>query len=287
MIDAVIVSHGHAVMTARAALSLRGSTAQLASLTIVDTAGDPQVAALADDAALDARVILLPDNPGYGAAANVGVDVGEAPLALVANSDVWADPDALAELAHALDQHPDAACAGPLLLDPDGSPQDCAFAFPGIGQAVGDLLPLPDRLRGSRLNGRLWSRGAPRTVGYVLGAFMLLRRRALDLVGAFSTDYWMYAEEIDLCRRCWDDGWRVLHVPAARVTHIRAASTSGGELLPRLYQSRARWYRRHHAKPMASAALGLMWLLLSLRAGLPGPRRQAYAAARAALRRGQ
>lgn len=285
MIDAVIVSHGQAEVASRAARSIRSSGGVVASLTIVDTAADPAVEALAGDPSLGATVLRRPDNPGYGGAANAGVSCGRAPLVLVANADVWAHPGALDELASALDQAPDVACAGPLLLNTDGSPQDSAFAFPGLGQAVFDLIPLPARLRGSRLNGRLWSRGPARDVGYVLGAFMVIRRRALELVGGFSSAYWMYAEEVDLCRRFWEDGWRVRLIASAHVTHIGAMATSTRQdgMLPQLYRSRARWYRRHCAWPMARAAIGLMSLGLSVRARLPGPRKQAYARARAAL----
>ena len=286
MIDAVVVAHGQADVTSRAARSIRAAGGLVQSLTIVDTAGDPAVAALCDDAALEARLLLRPDNPGYGVAANAGVAVGRAPLVLVANADVWVNPGALEALAKAIDDAPDVACVGPMLLNTDGSPQDSAFAFPGLGQAVFDLVPLPARLRGSRLNGRLWSSGPVRDVGYVLGAFMLMRRRALELVGGFSSAYWMYAEEVDLCRRFWDDGWRVRYVPEAQVTHIRAATTSARDrdMLPELFRSRARWYRQHRARPMASAAIGLMWLGLGVRARLPGPRREAYAAAQVALK---
>ena len=286
MIDAVIVAHGQADVVSRAAQSIRAAGPVVKSLTIMDTAADPALAALANEAMPGASVLPCPDNPGYGAAANAGVNLGQAPLVLVANADVWMHPGALDELGRALEEAPDAACAGPLLLNTDGSPQDSAFAFPGLGQAVSDLLPLPARLRGSRLNGRLWSDGPTRDVGYILGAFMLMRRRALELVGGFSSAYWLYAEEVDLCRRFWDDGWRVRYVPGAQVTHIRAAATSGRdiEMLPQLYRSRARWYRRHSGRSAASAAIGLMWLGLGVRARLPGRRREAYAAAQAALK---
>ncbi len=286
MIDAVVVAHGQAEMVSRAAASVRSAGDAVQSLTIVDTAGDPALAALVESAVLDARLLPRPDNPGYGVAANAGVALGQAPLVLVSNADVWVHAGALDALARAMDEAPDAACVGPMLLNTDGSPQDSAFAFPGLGQAVLDLLPLPARLRGSRLNGRLWSDGPVRDVGYVLGAFMLMRRRALELVGGFSSAYWMYAEEVDLCRRFWDDGWRVRYVPEAQVTHIRAATTSDRDrdMLPELFRSRARWYRQHRARPMASAAIGLMWLGLGVRARLPGPRREAYAAAQVALK---
>ena len=76
MIDAVIVAHGQADVASRAARSVRSSGAVVRSLTIVDTAGDPALAALADEATLDATVLARPDNPGYGAAANAGVNLG-------------------------------------------------------------------------------------------------------------------------------------------------------------------------------------------------------------------
>jgi GT2 family glycosyltransferase len=286
MIDAVIVTHGQPDLVARAAESLRRSEPKLASMTIVDTASNTDVDHLQSDVSLEATLIRRPENPGFGCAANIGIEVGHAPFVLVANSDTWAHPGAVARLTRVLEASPDVACVGPLLLNTDGSPQDSAFAFPGIGQAVFDLVPLPDRLRGSRLNGRRWSKAKPIDVSYVLGAFMLVRRRAIHLVGSFSPDYWMYSEEIDICRRFWSAGWRVMHVPLAHVTHIRAASTSDGdlELLPQLYRSRARWYRRHRAAPITYLALALMWLALTVRALLPGPRRRAYAEARAALR---
>jgi N-acetylglucosaminyl-diphospho-decaprenol L-rhamnosyltransferase len=265
--------------------SIRSCDSAIASMTVVNTADDIDVGVLTDDPSLGAAVVSQPDNPGYGGAANIGLGHGGAPFVLVSNADIWAHEGSLDRLLWVLNSSPEYGCVGPLFLNPDGTLQDSAFAFPGVGQAVFDLLPLPKRLRGSRLNGRLWSRRNPRPVGYVLGAFMLMRRQALEAVGGFSSEYWMYAEEIDLCRRFKGAGWQVIHVPAALVTHIQAASTGPHEskFIPQLYKSRARWYRKHRAAPVAKCLVVLMWAALTVRANLPGPRREVYAAARAAL----
>ncbi len=284
MIDVVVVTHGQVALTRRAVRSVKSCEAGIASITVVNTASNKNFELL-NDSGLSVTVIDQPGNPGYGGAANVGVGRGVAPFILVANADIWAHKSSLNNLLGVLCADPANGCVGPLFLNPDGTVQDSAFAFPGVGQAVFDLLPLPDRLRGSRLNGRLWSSERSRVVDYVLGAFMLMRRQAFESVGGFSVEYWMYAEEVDICRRLQLAGWKVLHVPASFVTHVRAASTRSSEakFIPQLYRSRARWYRKHRAAPVAKFLVALMWVALTVRANLPGSNREAYKAARAAL----
>ena len=285
MIDVVVVTHGQVALARRAVRSVQSCDAEISSITVVNTASNKNVDALRHELGLGVIVIDQPDNPGYGGAANVGVAGGRAPFILVSNADIWAHKASVDHLLQVLRADPENGCVGPLFLNSDGTVQDSAFAFPGVGQAVFDLLPLPERFRGSRLNGRLWSRENPRGVDYVLGAFMLMRRQAFESVGGFSVEYWMYAEEVDICRQFQLAGWKVLHVPAALVTHVQAASTRALEakFIPQLYRSKARWYRRYRTAPVAKCLVALMWVALTVRANLPGSRREAYKAARAAL----
>ena len=110
---------------------------------------------------------------------------------------------------------------------------------------------------------------------------MLLRRLAVDLVGGLSSEYWMYSEEIDLCWRLKAVGWRIMHVPQARVWHVGAASTGKNDRssLAALYRSRFRWYRRRTPAWKSGLARAVMRTGLWLRAAAPGSRRSAYAAA--------
>ena len=285
VIDVVVVTHGQVALARRAVRSVQSGDAEISSITVVNTASNKNVDALRHELGLDVTVIDQSDNPGYGGAANVGVAGGRAPFILVSNADIWAHKASVDHLLQVLRADPENGCVGPLFLNSDGTVQDSAFAFPGVGQAVFDLLPLPKRFRGSRLNGRLWSRENPRVVDYVLGAFMVMRRQAFESVGGFSVEYWMYAEEVDICRQFQLAGWKVLHVPAALVTHVQAASTRALEakFIPQLYRSKARWYRRHRTAPVAKCLVALMWVALTVRANLPGSRREAYKEARAAL----
>ena len=222
------------------------------------------------------RVIELPDNPGYGSAANVGIAATDASYVLLANADIYVDRDAVKYLADHAEGEPDVGCVGPDMRNLDGSRQDGAFRFPGVTQAFIDAWPVPEFLRRGRLNGRVKIGFGPVEIDHPLGACMLLRRLAFDGIGGFSTDYWMYSEEIDLCWRFKDAGWRVAQVPAARVWHVGGASTRhlSSRMFTELYRSRARWYRTHASPLVAQLALVAMRWGLRMRAltGLCGGR---------------
>jgi GT2 family glycosyltransferase len=92
-------------------------------------------------------------------------------------------------------------------------------------------------------------------VDAVNGAFMLMRRRALDQVGLFDEGYWMYMEDLDLCWRFAQAGWTTWFEPAVAVKHVKAG-TSGRHRTLRLnhafHYGMHRFYRSHYA-PRRSA----------------------------------
>ena len=269
MIDAVVVAHGGAGQVRRCVYALRWSSRPALRVVVVDTSEDRSVAQAFPEAESWLHVITRPDNPGFGAAANAGIAATDAPYVLLTNADVYVDRDAIEHLTDHARTEPDVACVGPDMRNVDGSRQDSAFRFPGFTQAVIDTWPVPGWLRRGRLNGRIEADGAPVEIDHPLGACMLLRRLAFDAVDGFSPDYWMYSEEIDLCWRFKEVGWRVTQVPAARVWHVGGASTrqQSGPMFAELYRSRARWYRTYASPLMATASLVAMRLGLRARAG--------------------
>jgi len=270
MVDAVVVAHGSGARARRCINALRHSSQPPGRIVLVDTSADGAALAALSDAGPWLYPIDRPDNPGYGAAANVGIAATDAAYVLVMNDDVFVDRDAIEHLVKHADSAPDVACVGPDFRNLDGSRQEGAFRFPGVAQAAIDAWPAPAWLRRGRLNGRVATDGVPADIDHPLGACMLLRRLAVDLIGGFSPDYWMYCEEIDLCRRLKDYGWRVAHVPAARVWHVGGASTGEqpDRMLAQLYRSRVRWYRTHTPPPVAKAALAAMRSGLRVRSAM-------------------
>jgi GT2 family glycosyltransferase len=209
------------------------------------------------------RVAANAHNPGMGAACNQAVGLCAAPYVLLLNSDTVLRPGALAALAAYLDAHPRAGLAGPRLLNPDGSLQPSCFHDPTPAHVALELagaealiarLPL---LRGRYL--RTWAHDRARQAPWVLGAALAVRRAAFAQVGGFDESYFMYSEEVDLCRRLRLAGWEVHFTPATEVTHVGGASTGRVrlEMTRQLFRSRAAFYRRH-CSPAARAGLRLV-----------------------------
>lgn len=148
---------------------------------------------------------------------------------LFLNPDTQVRGAALGELVHFLDATPRAGVAGARLVHADGSFQHSAFAFPGLAQIFLDFFPMYHRLLESRLNGRyprrLYQTGRPFRVDHPLGAALAMRAEAVAELKGFDERYFMYCEEVDLCRRAKRAGWEIYCVPQAEIMHLVAQST--------------------------------------------------------------
>jgi N-acetylglucosaminyl-diphospho-decaprenol L-rhamnosyltransferase len=232
------------------------------------------------------RLIAHDENLGFAAGNNLALRVmgfgrGTRPRhVLFLNPDTRVIGDALGELVRFLDAMPQVGAAGARLVHGDGSFQHSAFAFPGLVQILLDFFPLHHRLLNSRLNGRypqrLYEAGQPFQVDHPLGAALMVRGETLAQVGSFDERFFMYCEEIDLCRRIKAAGWLIYCLPRAEIVHLVAQSTRQfrDRMFVALWRSRFLMLDKHH-----SAAF--RWLARRLvRVGLWAETRRATAACR-------
>jgi N-acetylglucosaminyl-diphospho-decaprenol L-rhamnosyltransferase len=255
MVGVVVVNHRTPELAARCAASLQASAA-VGAVVVVETGGD---VAPAPDPGAEIRIEVMTENRGFGAAANRGAALIDGEFVLITNADVYFEPDAVEELLGGLRRQARWGLAAPLLRDSAGDIQESSFRFPGLAQAVIDLLPAPGWLRRSRLNGRYpaaWAASRDFAIDHPLGACLLVRREAFDAVGGFDESFFMYAEEIDLCRRLQNAGWQSGHVAGAAAVHVGGASTGQNRerMIEQLYISRARYFAAHHGAAYATAA---------------------------------
>jgi N-acetylglucosaminyl-diphospho-decaprenol L-rhamnosyltransferase len=185
---------------------------------------------------------------------------------LFLNPDTRVLGDALGEMVRFLDSAPSAGAAGAALVHSDGSFQHPAFAFPGLLQIVFDFFPIHPRVLESRLNGRYprrrYQAGQPFVVDHPLGAALAVRGETLDQVGGFDERFFMYCEEIDLCRRIWAAGWQIYNVPRAQIVHLVGQSTGQfrDRMFVALWRSRFLMYEKHEGSAFIHAARWLVRL---------------------------
>jgi N-acetylglucosaminyl-diphospho-decaprenol L-rhamnosyltransferase len=189
---------------------------------------------------------------GFGEPSGTG-DPERLPRAVyLLNPDTRTETGATQALYEALFGLPRAGVVGAQLAYGDGSFQHGAFRFPGLGQLIVDLFPVPGRLYESAFNGRYprqrYARGKPFPVDHTLGATMMLRREAILQTGLFDEGYFMYCEEIDWSMRIRRAGWEIYVVPAARVIHLAGQSTSQvhPQSVLNLWRSRMRLFEKHY-----------------------------------------
>ena len=166
----------------------------------------------------DIHLIENGKNLGFAAAVNRGIAAARGDYIVLMNSDARLTPGALETIGRFMDDHPDVAIAGGRLIDPDGSPQNSAAAFPGMATEFG-LKPLLKILFPRRFPGSGAGRRDPFDVDSIIGALMVARVGAVRHVGGLDEDYFFFLEETDWCLRMKRAGMRVVVVPEARIIH--------------------------------------------------------------------
>lgn len=225
-VSAVVVSYNSRQYLGECLQSLRAEG--VADIVVVDNASADGSVAAVQACDPDAVVVQTGANLGFGTAANRGAELATGDYLLVLNPDTIAEPGVVKALAEALDRDPGLGAAGPRIENLDGTLYPSAREFPDLAVAAGHAflgLVWPANRFTRRYRMLDWDHSRAADVDWVSGAFMLVRRSAFDAVGGFDERYFMYVEDVDLCWRLGQAGWRVGYEPAGRVVHALGGSS--------------------------------------------------------------
>jgi len=171
---------------------------------------------------------------------------------LLLNPDTEVPPQGLAQMVAFMDAHPDVGVAGPKLVRQDGSlDKACRRSFPTPAVSFYRLSGLsrlfPRSRRFGRYNLTYLDENTQADVDAVVGAFMLLRHEALAQAGLLDEAFFMYGEDLDLCYRIKQRGWRVVYYPAVTVLHVKgAASRQASQRAIRAFYAAMRIFHAKH-----------------------------------------
>jgi GT2 family glycosyltransferase len=157
---------------------------------------------------------------GFAVAANHGLDAARGDVLLVLNSDTEVAPDALWNLRSVFGADPALGAAGATLSGADGRPQWSGGSMPDVAWLVGLSSGAAAMLSAARR----WMRPPSDAVDWVSGAALAIRREAWRAVGPFDTGFRFYCQDLDLCLRLRDAGWRIAVLPEVHVVHRRGAT---------------------------------------------------------------
>ncbi len=279
-VTVVIVNHNAGPLLADC---LRAALAQARQVVLVDNASEPGpvddvLACFPGHPRLDS--VRSPVNAGFAAGSNRGLSLAREPIVLFLNPDCILAGGAVAAMVRAVEGDPRIGMAGGLLTDDHGIEQG------GSRRAV----PTPWRsfVRGfglTRLANR-WPRlfsdfnlhgqplpKAPTDVEAVSGACTMVKRSALDDVGSWDEGFFLHCEDLDLCMRFRQRGWRIQFVPAARAVHHRGLCGRSRPVFVEWHKHKGmiRFYAKHFRHQYPLGLMGLVtagvWLRFAAIAG--------------------
>jgi GT2 family glycosyltransferase len=206
------------------------------------------------------RVIRSEVNLGFGAANNVALEQARGRYIVLLNSDAFLTPDSLRLSVENMDADPSVGLAGGRLVGRDYSWQPSARMFPSIVSDFKVMTGLAAKFPKSRFFGsfdRTWADPMqPAEVDWVPGAYSIIRSEALARVGFFDPEFFLYSEEVDLCRRIQQAGYKIMYWPEIVVIHIGGESSrqiktlemssAGAQLIRWRMRSTLLYYRKHH-----------------------------------------
>ena len=258
----------------------------LLSVVVVDNAStDGCLETVAD---LGVRTVRLEHNGGFAHGCNTGWRDGEAPYVLFLNPDAVIDPASVLRLAAVLEQEPDVGAVAPRIVDSDGRVDISLRRFPRPRSTFAQALFLhrlfPQAAWVDEVVREPSAYELPGSPDWVSGACLMLRRAQLEELGGWDEGFFLYCEDIDLCRRVRAAGLDVRFDPSAVAVHEGGASHPRAELLPVLAASRIRYAAKHggvttSTVERAGVALGALTHMLVGRGGARRGHARAFAQA--------
>jgi GT2 family glycosyltransferase len=200
-----------------------------AEIWVVDNASSDGTGTMMRESFPEVTFLPLPENIGYGRANNVAIRKTDSPYVLLLNPDTVVPPYTLLPLLAALEGDPRlGGITAKVVLEDGRLDAACRRSFPRPRDLLYKQLGLPKLFpRSAEFNH--YNLGhmpidQPADVECVMGAFFLIKRDVLTQVGLFDDQFFLYGEDLDLCRRIGQAGWRIRYDPRVSITHTKGAS---------------------------------------------------------------
>ena len=220
-------------------------------ILVVDNAsGDDSLARLKDYFGDKVKFIASKENNGFAAGNNQALRLAQGRYQLLLNSDTLVWENTLESIYNYMESHHEVgACGCRVLLESGELDKACKRSFPNVKNSFFRLFHIPTKSKDDNYN----LTGLPDDEVYEIdcltGAFMFMRKDALDETGLLDETFFMYGEDIDLCYRIKKAGWKIVYYGESKITHLKGASSKKqkSKLIYEFYRAMYIYYKKHHA----------------------------------------
>ena len=232
-LSVIIVNYNVCYFLEQALLSVRRAVEKLGQpveVFVVDNNSADGSVAMVRARFPEVLLIANRDNPGFSKGNNQALRRATGQYQLLLNPDTVVEEDTFRACCDFMDAHPNCGGLGVKMLDGQGHfLPESKRALPTPAVAFYKMFGLAKLMPKSRTFGRyhlgFLDQDETHQVEVLSGAFMLLRKAALDEIGLLDEDYFMYGEDIDLSYRLTQGGWQNYYFPGTRIIHYKGEST--------------------------------------------------------------
>ena len=241
-VEAVVVNYNAGGYLESAATSLKNEGVE--RVWIVDNASSDGSSSFAGTAGEWVSVVNPGKNLGYGRGANVGFEKTDSRYVIISNPDIEVLPGAVATLVRELEEDRDCALVGPRILNSDGSIYPSVRYFPSMVDAaghaaLGQVFPTNPFTKRYKMLGA--DHAASFDADWVSGAFFLVRSDVFRKIGGFSDEFFMYMEDVFLCKTIREHGYTIRFCGDAVVRHEQGLTTASMPVRMMLAHHRSLW----------------------------------------------
>ncbi len=228
----IIVNYNTGHLLSRCLDSIRKQNDDKSRIIVVDNGSVDDSLDLLQNDYPEIELIANHENMGFAAANNLAIQRCTEELIFFLNPDTELKSGCLRAIREFMNEHPKVGLAGPVIINPDGSPHSAVeYNYPG------------DRYGGRRFD------DLPGTIAWILGAALVTRRLVIKTIGGFDTRFFLYAEDIDLCLAVRKAGWLLAEIPEAKVMHLEGQSEKRAplaEVMERKVRSDLLFLEKHY-----------------------------------------
>ena len=203
-------------------------------LVVVDNGSEDGSVEMVKKSFPHAKLYETGKNLGFAGGNNVGIKKAKGKYVMLLNSDTVVVDDALEKMVDYLEEHKKVGAVGPKFVLSDGAiDMACHRGLPTPWNAVAYFLKLEQLFPNSKLFGgyhRSWEDfESIHEVPVICAGAMIVRRKVVDEVGILDDSFFLYAEDIDWCKRIYDAGWKLVYNPEAKIIHYKSKSGKSKE----------------------------------------------------------
>ena len=219
-------------------------------LLVDNASGDDSLSRLKDYFKDNVIFIESRENNGFAAGNNQALKIAKGKYQLLLNSDTIVWENTLESIYYYMEKHTDVGATGcRVLLENGDLDKACKRSFPNVKNSFFCLFHIPTKSKDDNYNLDSLPDDGVYEIDCLTGAFMFIRKEALDEVGFLDETFFMYGEDIDLCFRIKQAGWKIVYYGKSKITHFKGASSKKqkSKLIYEFYRAMYVYYKKHHA----------------------------------------